>query len=88
MITSETRRPRLTSHDATSRSVHMDVSSAQSLSSKESISGVNYVQIRVTCASVRRVFRIYRRSKIGAMSKGLIIIIIGECKNPKYIKHV
>ena len=31
---------------------------------------------------------VYWRSKIGGMSKGLIIIIIDECKNPKYIKHV
>ena len=31
---------------------------------------------------------VHRRSKIGAASNGLIIIIIDECKNPKYIKHV
>ena len=32
---------------------------------------------------------VHRLSKIGAASNGLIIIIIiDECKNPKYSKHV
>ena len=42
----------------------------------------------VTSFLLGKVDVVHRRSKIDAASNGLIIIIIDECKNPKYIKHV
>ena len=53
------------------------------------VSSMSMLQTRnVTSFLLGKVDVVHRRSKIGAASNGLIIIIIDECKNPKYIKHV
>ena len=53
------------------------------------VSSMSMLQTRnVTWFLLGQVGVVHRRSKIGAASNGLIIIIIDECKNPKIFKHV